>query len=63
MKKTLLKKMLIERDMTAVDLAKRIGSISIRTIQAIAQGKRKPSMDTAKKIAKALRQKVDILFP
>lgn len=63
MKKTLLRQILIRRGMTCVDLAKKIGNISPRTIQALAQGKRKPSIDTAKRIAKTLREKVEILFP
>lgn len=63
MKKTILRLNLDAQKMTAVQLAAKVKGISVRTIQAIAQGTRKPSIDTARKIAKALRKKVDVIFP
>lgn len=61
MKKTKLRLHLDAKKMTAVALAKKIGSAP-RNIQAIAQGVREPSIEVARKIAKALGTKVDVLF-
>lgn len=61
-KKTKLRLYLDARKMSAAQLAAKMDGVSVRTIQAISQGVREPSMETARKIAKALQTKVDIIF-
>lgn len=61
-KKTKLRLHLDARNMSAVQLSKKMKDVSARTIQAIAQGTREPSIETARKIAKALRTSVDVIF-
>lgn len=45
--------------MSAAELSKKIKSVNMRAVQAIAQGVRKPSVEVAQEIAKALRVKLD----
>ena len=54
MRKTALKKELESREMTATELARRT-KLSPRTVQAIAQGARKPNLQAAQRIERALR--------
>lgn len=61
-KKTKLRLYLDARKMSAAQLAAKMDGVSVRTVQAISQGVREPSMETARKIAKALQTKVDIIF-
>lgn len=62
MKKTKLRILLESRELSASEFAEGVKGVSKRTIQAIAQGVRKPSIDTARIIAKALKVKVDEIF-
>lgn len=61
-KPTKLRLLLAERKWTTKMLATRVKNISVRTIQAIAAGTRKPSIEVAQRIAKALRSSVDEIF-
>jgi transcriptional regulator with XRE-family HTH domain len=60
--KTKLRLHLDAKKMSAQALAEKMG-VSPRAIQSIAQGVREPSIEMARKIAKTLKTKLDIIFP
>jgi len=62
LKKTKLRMLLESRNLSAAEFSKKVPSVSKRTIQAIAQGARQPSIEAARLIAKALRVKIDEIF-
>lgn len=59
--KTNLRRLLDERGLTAASIAKK-ARVSERSVQGIAQGMRKPSLESAKRIAKALGMEPTDLF-
>lgn len=62
MKKTKLRLLLENKNMSAAKLSEKITGVSARTVQAIVQGSRQPSIEVARKIAKTLKVKIDVIF-
>lgn len=59
MKKTKLRTILDKRGVSALALSRIMKDVSARNVQAIAQGVRSPSLEVARKIARALKVKLD----
>ena len=61
MPQTKLKKLLDKRKLSAAEIGRKSG-VSVRMVQKIAQGTRKPGLDVARKLARALKVSQDSLF-
>lgn len=61
--KTPFRALLDKRNMTAVSLSLKVGSVSARALQSYAQGTRKPSYEVARIIEKTLGVREKSLFP